>query len=51
MSGSFDETIKIWDVGNRKLIRTLPGHSEVVSALDFSRDGSVIVSASFDGLT
>ncbi|EGG10173.1 uncharacterized protein MELLADRAFT_115583 [Melampsora larici-populina 98AG31] len=51
ISGSFDESIKIWDSATKKCLRTLLGHSEVVCALDFSKDGSVIVSASFDGLT
>ena len=33
-----------------KCLRTLPAHANPVSAVDFSRDGSLIVSCSYDGL-
>ena len=31
-------------------MRTLPAHSDPVSAVHFNRDGSLIVSSSYDGL-
>lgn len=48
-SGSFDESIKIWDVKKGVCLRTLPAHSDPVSAVHFSRDGTMIVSCSHDG--
>lgn len=50
VSGSFDETVRIWDVRKGKCLKTLPAHSDPVSAVDFNRDGTLIVSGSYDGL-
>lgn len=33
-----------------KCLRVLPAHSDPVTAVDFNRDGSLIVSSSYDGL-
>ncbi|XP_074568739.1 LOW QUALITY PROTEIN: uncharacterized protein LOC141825250 [Curcuma longa] len=45
--GSFDETVRIWEVKSGKC----PAHSEPVTAVDFDRDGSLLVSSScYDGL-
>ena len=33
-----------------KCLKTLPAHSDPVSAVHFNRDGSLIVSSSYDGL-
>uniref|UniRef100_A0A8C3LX63 WD repeat domain 5B n=1 Tax=Chrysolophus pictus TaxID=9089 RepID=A0A8C3LX63_CHRPC len=41
---------KIWDVKTGKCLKTLPAHSDPVSAVHFNRDGSLIVSSSYDGL-
>lgn len=50
MSGSFDENVRIWDVKSGKCLKTLPAHSDPVTAVHFNRDGSLIVSSSYDGL-
>lgn len=50
VSGSFDETVRIWDTRSGKCLRELPAHSDPVTAVDFNHDGSRIVSSSFDGL-
>ena len=79
VSGSFDESVKIWDVKSGtqrrtpgvpqahtpaphtlqgsllsatpgKCLKTIPAHSDPVSAVHFNRDGTLIVSASYDGL-
>jgi len=50
VSGSFDETVKVWDVRSGECISTLPAHSDPVTGVDFNRDGTCIVSSSHDGL-
>lgn len=50
VTGSFDETVKLWDVRTGDCISTLPAHSDPVTAVDFNRDGTCIVSSSHDGL-
>ena len=47
-SGSSDGTIQLWDVNTGKHLRTLKGHTEMVSALIFSPDGKTLVSGSND---
>jgi hypothetical protein len=50
VSGSFDETVKLWDVKTGKCLKTLPAHTDPVTAVNFNRDGTLIVSCSYDGL-
>jgi RNA polymerase sigma factor (sigma-70 family) len=44
-SGSFDKTIKLWDVATGKEIRTLSGHTKEVVSISFSPDGKRLASA------
>ena len=48
VSGSSDNTIKIWDALTGQLINTLTGHHNYVSSVAFSPDNSKIVSGSDD---
>ena len=48
VSGSDDQTIKIWEVLSGKLLKTLEGHSNNVLCVCFSNDGSKIASGSSD---
>lgn len=50
VSGSFDETVRVWDVKSGKCLKVLPAHSDPVTAVDINREGSMIVSSSYDGL-
>jgi WD40 repeat protein len=47
-SGSYDKTIKLWEVKSGNLIRTLTGHTNHVISVSFSPDGSMLASGSGD---
>jgi WD40 repeat protein/tRNA A-37 threonylcarbamoyl transferase component Bud32 len=47
-SGSWDRTVKLWNVGDGKELRTLKRHGGVVRALAFTPDGKTLASASAD---
>lgn len=47
-TGDHADKVKLWDVATGKLLRTLEGHSEDVSAVAFSSDGTLIASAGED---
>ena len=40
----------MWDVRSGACLRVLPAHSDPITAVDFSHDGTVLASSSFDGL-
>ncbi|MCA9213352.1 MAG: protein kinase, partial [Planctomycetales bacterium] len=48
VSGSVDNTLKVWDTKTGELHRTLRGHEREVRAAAFSPDGRQVVSGSFD---
>ncbi|MCX6719307.1 MAG: choice-of-anchor D domain-containing protein [Candidatus Taylorbacteria bacterium] len=45
-SGSYDKTIKLWDVKSGTNIATLKGHNDAVHSVSFSPDGSLLASGS-----
>jgi WD40 repeat protein len=47
-SGSFDKTVRIWEVARQKEIAKLEGHTDAVYGVAFSPDGQKLVSASYD---
>ena len=47
-SGSWDETIRLWDTATGTHQQTLEGHSDSVIAVAFSPDGKTLVSGSWD---
>ena len=48
-SGSFDQSVRIWEVKTGKLVKTIEAHDQPVTSVHFIRDGSIIVSGSHDG--
>ena len=48
ISGSHDQTIKIWDANTGECLKTLEGHSSYVGSVAFSPDGTKIISGSLD---
>ncbi len=47
-SGSWDNTVRLWDVETRKEIVTLTGHTGPVYSIAFSPDGKMLASGSYD---
>ncbi|MEZ5940613.1 MAG: AAA family ATPase [Planctomycetaceae bacterium] len=48
VSGSWDNTLKVWDVATGEELRTLTGHANQIYSVVFSPDGTRIVSGSAD---
>ncbi|KAF5372434.1 hypothetical protein D9757_009930 [Collybiopsis confluens] len=48
VSGSYDETVRIWDAVAGQQLAQLGGHTGGVTSVAFSPDGSKIVSGSYD---
>lgn len=48
VSGSKDKSVKIWDVGARRLAATLEGHRESVAGIAISPDGKALASSGSD---
>ena len=44
VSGSFDGTVKVWDVGTGRERTALKGHANLVATVALSGDGKTIVS-------
>jgi WD40 repeat protein len=48
ISGSIDNTLKLWDVATSREIRIFSGHSGRVFSIAFSPDGKQVISGSWD---
>ncbi len=48
LSGSYDETVRLWDVDSGREIRRFEGHTDQVRSVAFSPDGRYALSSSWD---
>ena len=48
LSGSSDNTLKLWETASGRLVRTFRGHSKAVFSVAFSPDGRQALSGSYD---
>ncbi|XXT24073.1 AAA family ATPase [Sorangium sp. So ce429] len=48
VSASYDQTLKVWNLGTGQLVRTLEGHADIVNGVAVTSDGRFAVSASWD---
>ena len=48
ISGSWDKSVRVWDVSNGQETRRFEGHTNRVTSASFSADGRFVVSASWD---
>jgi serine/threonine protein kinase len=48
ISGSMDDTIRIWNLQSGELLNTITGHTKVINCLAISPDGQTLVSGSDD---
>ena len=49
LTGSQDNTAKLWDAHTGKEILSLPGHTQEVTSVGFSPDGLHVLTSSRDG--
>ena len=50
VSGGNDNTVRVWDVATRQLLKTLRGHGGRVRCCEFAPDGNSVLSAGHDRL-
>ena len=48
VSGSYDQSVRVWDASTGDELKVLKGHTKVVTSIAFSPDGKQIVSGSED---
>jgi WD40 repeat protein len=49
VSGSGDESIRIWDASTGKMEKMLTGHQAKINAVALDRDDDTIIAAAYDG--
>src|SRR5688572_15259161 len=47
-TGSKDKSIKLWETSTGREVRSFLGHESTISSLDFSSDGKLLLSGSYD---
>jgi COMPASS component SWD3 len=49
VSGSYDESVRVWNTATGKCLRMISAHAETVTSVSFSNDNLFILSSSWDG--
>ena len=49
VSGSYDESVRIWETATGKNLRMISAHNDPVSSVVFNHDGAFVLSCSWDG--
>lgn len=49
-SGGYDETLRLWDLRRGVCLKVINAHTEAVTSVDFSADGAMAATGSYDGL-
>jgi len=49
VSGSFDESLRIWETCSGACLQLISAHSDPISSVCFSSDGNFVISSSWDG--
>jgi WD40 repeat protein len=48
LSGSEDQTLKLWELATGHELRTFTGHSDAIRSVAFAPDGRAAISGSYD---
>ncbi len=51
LTGSSDNTARLWDVARGQMLNVLQGHTDVITSVAFSPDGKTALTSSTDGTT
>lgn len=49
-SGSYHDSIKIWDIRKKDCLDSWEAHCDPVTSVDITNDGTMILSSSYDGI-
>ena len=48
-TGNLDKTLALWEVDSREQFRSYVGHTDIITDVDFSSNGNMMTSTSWDG--
>ena len=51
LTGSYDNTMRLWDVSTGSLLQTFTGNTDIVMQVAFAADPRYVISGSLDGVT
>ncbi|MFN4946362.1 MAG: caspase family protein [Chryseotalea sp.] len=48
-TGRMDHSVQMWEIDTKKIVRDFIGHTDIISSLQSNNDGSILLTASWDG--